>query len=242
MNTLKAVALALFAALALASCGLSTKTIRRMQALEEGVDNPTTIEELTEAIRKYQNRIEDVLNADIRVGMWYKILGTRYLDNRMYGKALENFQAAIQYYPTNQNLYYWVGVCAGFMAKSALDFNAAGNLAERDRYYALAESAYLRAIEIEPAYARPLYGLGILYVFELDQSEKAIPHLEKLLTIDTGNIEAMFVLARAYYSTGDSDRAVSMYDRILASSKYDKQRKEAEANKARVLSEVYGKN
>ena len=230
---------ALFA-LALSSCGPDTKTIRRMQALEEGVSNPTTIEELTEAIAKYRNRIEDILNADIRIGMWYKILAIRYLDNGMYGKALENFRTAIEYYPTNQNLYYYVGVCAGYMAKSALDFEAAGNRDERDRYYRLAESAYLRAIELEGGYARPLYGLGVLYVFELNEPVRAIPHLEKLLTIDTGNIEAMFVLARAYYSNADYDLSVNLYDRIIASVKDETRKKEAEENKALVLAEAYG--
>jgi Tetratricopeptide repeat. len=226
----------------LTSCGVNTKGIRRMQAIEEGVDSPNTIEELTEAITKYQKRIEDVLNADIRVGMWYKILAIRYLDNGMYAKALENFRTAIEYYPTNQNLYYYVGVCAGYMAKASLDFDATGTRAERDRYYALAESAYLRAIELEPKYIRSLYGLSILYVFELNTPEKAIPYLETIMEIEKRNIEAMFVLARAYYSTGEGEKAVAMYNKILEFNLDDQRKAEAEANKATVLAQMYGKN
>lgn len=224
------------------SCGPNTKTIRRMQAIEEHVDNPTTIEELTDAIGKYQARIEDVLNADIRIGMWYKILAIRYLDTGMYGKALETFRTAIEYYPTNQNLYYYVGVCAGYMAKASLDYEATGKSSERGRYLDLAESAYLRAIELEPRYARALYGLSILYVFELNESAKAIPLLERFMEVETIDYDAMFVLARAYYVTGDIDRSVAMYDKILATSKDEKRRSEAESNKAIVLQEGYGQN
>lgn len=224
----------------LAGCGPNTNQIRRMQALEEGVDSPTTAEELSDAIKKYQNRIEDILNADVRIGIWYKILGTRYLDNKMYGKALETFREAITYYPTNQNLYYYVGVCAGYMAKSALDFEAKGSRAERDNYLALSETAYLRALELEPNYARALYGLSVLYVFELNRPDRAIPHLERLVSIEKRNLDAMFILARASYVTGDYDRAVEMYDLVLATSKDAARKAEAQKNKETVLAEAYG--
>ncbi len=225
----------------LGSCAPNSTYIRRMQSLEEGVDSPTTIDELKVAIGKYQKRVEDILNADIRTGIWYKILATRYLDNRLYGKALENFRTAIEFYPMNQNLYYYVGVCAGYMANASLDYEATGSTAERDRYLALSESGYLRAIEIEPRYARALYGLGVLYVFELNQSEKAIPLLESLLDIEKKNIDAMFVLARAYFVTGSNDASVTLYDRIIATTKDPVRKTNAETNKAQVLDQTYGK-
>jgi len=226
----------------LTSCIPNTNQIRRMQALEEGVDNPTTVVELTSAISKYQNRIEDILNADIKIGLWYKILATRYLDTKMYGKALETFRKAIDYYPTNQNLYYYVGMCAGYMAKSALDYDATGSSAERDRYLALSESAYLRALELEPRYVRALYGISVLYVFELKSPAKAIPYLELIMDIEKQDVDAMFILARAYYQTGAYDSAAAMYDKIIISTPEEKRKKEAETNKAKVLEEAYGQN
>jgi len=226
----------------LASCGPSAKYVRRMQALEEGVDSPTTIEELNDAIGKLHGRIEDVLNADVRIGIWYKILGTRYLDNGMYKKALETFRTAIEYYPTNQNLYYYVGVCAGYVAKASLDFEATGDELTRRRYFDLAESSYRRALELEPGYARSLYGLAVLYVFELNRPAEAIPYLERLLEIEKRHLDGMFVLARAYYSVGEYDAAVALYDRVLSISKDEKRRKEAEENKKTVLDRAYAGN
>ncbi|WP_407425366.1 tetratricopeptide repeat protein [Treponema sp.] len=233
-----------FTMITLCGCTKSNKTIVRMQKLEEGIEKtPTTEAELKEAISKYENRIADMQLATGQVGIWYKMLAVRYLDAQMYGEALKCLQKAIQIYPENQNLFYYTGLCAGYMAKASLDFTAAGNssTAEKYNYLKLAESAYLRAVEIEPKYGRALYGLGILYVFELDMSEKAIPHLEKLLSFDTRNFDAMFVLARAYYTTGDYDRAASLYDKIASQTKSDAKKQEALANKKIVLDASYTK-
>ena len=83
----------------------------------------------------------------------------------MYGQALEAFQSALQYYPDNQNLYYYVGICAGYMSHTALDYNATGSMEKKYNYLKLAETAYLRAIEIEPRYSRALYALSVLYLY-----------------------------------------------------------------------------
>ncbi|MBQ5645653.1 MAG: tetratricopeptide repeat protein, partial [Treponema sp.] len=198
------------------SCGVSNKRIIRMQKMEEGVGSPTTIEELKTAIEKYDARIADLQLSQSQVGIWYKILGTRYLDNKMYGEALKAFQSALQYYPDNQNLYYYVGICAGYMSHTALDYNATGNMEQKYNYLKLAETAYLRAIEIEPRYSRALYALSVLYVYELDEPAKAIPYLERVLDIEKKHTDAMFVLARAYYSTYEFDKAVEMYDKIIS--------------------------
>lgn len=223
------------------SCTKSVKTIVRMQKLEEGVSNPSSVEELQEAIQKYQERVVDLQTATSQIGIWYKMLGTRYLDQNMYGEALESFKKAVEIYPDNQNLYYYIGLCAGFMSHTALDYSASGSNLAKFNYLKLSEDAYLRAIQIEPRYVRALYGLGVLYVFELKQAEKAIPHLELLLTIDTNHIDAMTVLAGAYYATGDYDKAIDMYDRIISHTKSEEKKQMAQENKNIILEKTYDK-
>lgn len=222
------------------SCGVSPRQIKRMQYLEEGVSNPTTVEELQDAIKKYEKRVVDITMADAQTGIWYKILASRYLDNQMYGEALKNYQKAAEYFPANQNIYYYIGVCAGFMAKSSLDYNGTGDISKKINYLRLAESAYLRALELESTYGRALYGIGALYVRELDESDKAIPYLEKLLTIDTKNSDAMALLAKAYYMDYEFDKAIEMYDKIISVTTSPEKKAEAEANKKIVLDVSYG--
>ena len=78
------------------SCGQSYNTIKKMQRLEEGVENPTKIDELRDAIAKYDKRAIDLATTQAQEGVWWKILGTRYLDEQEYGKAYECFQQELQ--------------------------------------------------------------------------------------------------------------------------------------------------
>lgn len=223
----------------LSSCSPSYNSIKRMQRLEEGVSNPTTKEELEEAIKKYDKRALDLSITEGQVGMWYKILGTRYLDQQMYGKAFEAFQKAITYYPDNANLYFYIAVCAGYLANSSLDYEAAGqksqSLEKKMNYLRLSENAYLTALKINPNYYRAMYGIGVLYVFELDESEKAIPYLERFLQTQTKDTNGMFVLARAYYTNYEFDKAIQLYDRIISLNPNAQKTAEAQANKKIVL-------
>ena len=83
---------------------------------------------MEEAIKKYDARAMDLVTTQAQEGMWYKILGTRYLDEKMYKEAFDAFKQAILFFPTNQNLYYYLGICAGYLANTALDYNATGGL------------------------------------------------------------------------------------------------------------------
>ena len=203
--------------------------------MEEGVSSPTTVDELRDAIGKYENRINDIMIAEQQTGIWWKILGSRYLDEGMYADALAAYEKAIMYYPANPNLYYYVGLCAGYMADASLDYGATGDLSKRENYLKLSESAYTRAIELNPTYTRALYGLAVLYVFELNESAKAIPLLEKFLSIETKDTDAMFVLARAYYVNYEFQLAIDMYDRIIATTSSEQIKAEAKANKKIVM-------
>ncbi|MBO7162861.1 MAG: tetratricopeptide repeat protein [Spirochaetaceae bacterium] len=227
-------------ALVLSSCGgTNAKTIKRMQQLEEGVSSPTTEAELKAAIQKYQTRVEDMVLANQQIGIWYKMLGSRYLDNQMYGEALEAFRMATTYYPANQNLYYYVAVCAGYMANQSLDYSATGSTAQKFNYLKLAESAYLEALKIDSKYARALYGIGVLYIFELDEPGKAIPYLETLSEVEKRNVDGMFLLANAYYQTFEFEKAMAVYDKIISTTTSDEKKAQAEANKRQVLEAAY---
>lgn len=210
-----------------------------MQKLEEGVDHPTSIEELKDAIAKYEKRVADIQLAQTQTGVWYKMLGTRYLDNKLYGEALKCFEKALEFFPNNQNLYYYVGVCAGYMSHASMDFGATGSAQKKMNYLHLAENSYLRAIEIDDRYGGALYALGVLYVYELDENEKAIPYLEKLLTIEVRHTDGMFALARAYYATYQFDKATALYDKIIATTKSPEKKANAQANKKQVLEMSY---
>ena len=216
-------------ALILGSCNKVT-SIRRLQELEEGVSNPNTEAELKESIRKYEKRVDDIMIAEGRIGIWYKILGSRYMDQKMYKKALEAFQSALEYYPENQNLFYQVGLAASLTAKNSLDFELTGTDIEKKRYFSLAVSAYTRALEIDPKHSKAVYALSVLYIFELNRPAEAIPILEKIAEWEKKPIDHLFLLGAAYYMTGENEKAIAVYERIIEISSSAEKKAKAESN------------
>lgn len=185
---------------------------------------PQTVEELQKAIATYEGRIERYVRDAAQLGIYWKILAVRLMDKKMYGEALDALERAIHFYPEDPSLQYMKGLSAAIMAKSTTG-------KERSAFFSQAEQAHLRALEIDPTYHRSRYALGVLYVFELNTPERAIPHLEMLLEQQKKDVDAHFVLARAYYETGQYRKALDLYDRILSITKVAEKRRQAEENK-----------
>ena len=215
--------------LILGSCN-KVASIRRLQELEEGVSNPNTEAELKDAIRKYEKRVDDIIIAEGRIGIWYKILGSRYMDQKMYKKALKAFQSALEYYPENPNLFYQTGLAASLTAKNSLDFELTGTDIEKKRYFDLAASAYNRALEIDPKHSKAVYALSVLYIFELNRPAEAIPILEKIAEWEKKPIDHLFLLGAAYYMTGENEKAIAVYEHIIEISSSAEKKAKAESN------------
>ena len=202
---------------------------------------PETIEELKSAIAAYEKRIGKHVEDAARTGTYWKILAVRLQDRGLHGEALEALEHAIYYNPTDATLHCSVGISAGIMAKNIHVFPGLGNENQnREQYYALAEDAFLRAIELDGRYLRPRYGLGVLYVFDLDRPEEAIPHLERCLEISRNDVDTMFVLARAFYMIRKYQEAVDLYDRIITLTRDETKKTDAQNNRQTVLGRLYG--
>ncbi|MDR0410674.1 MAG: tetratricopeptide repeat protein [Treponema sp.] len=183
--------------------------------------SPQTIDDLKKTIAAYEKQLTQCLKASSKTATYWKILSTRLQDKGQHAEALEALQNAIEHAPEDSSLFYMTGISAAIMAKSGLAFPGAEN--SRRAYLTLAEESYLRSIDIKPDYDRPLYGISILYVFELDKTVEAISYLERYIALNAKNPEgaadAMFVLARAYYTIGNNVKAAEQYDLILNTSK-----------------------
>ena len=191
---------------------------------------PETIEGLRTAIALYEAQIERNVQEGAQTGVYWKILGMRLADRGMHHDALDAMERAIHFNSSDPTLFYLTGEYASVVAASTLEFSA-DSVRERERLINLAESAYLRAIQLDPAYSRPRLGLGILYTFDLNRPAEAIPHMERFLELSPNNIQGMFVLARAFFMTENFHRALELYDRIIARTRDPRVRTEAENNK-----------
>jgi tetratricopeptide (TPR) repeat protein len=199
---------------------------------------PSTVEGLKIAIAAYEAQIEQHVKDAAQTGIYWKILATRLQDKALHLEALEALEQALYYYPEDPALHYMTGLSSAYAAKDAHDISGKdGN--RRERYFALAEEAYLRAVELEGSYLKPRYALGVLYLFELDRPADAIPHLLRYLEISTRDLEAMFLLARAYYMIDEDGEALKLYERILGITKDAKMREEAENNRRIIRERLY---
>jgi tetratricopeptide (TPR) repeat protein len=201
---------------------------------------PQTVEGLRSAIAAYESRIEQHVRDAAQTGVYWKILATRLQDQGLHLEALDALERALYYAPEDSALHYAVGISAGIAAKSALNFSGAAGNTGQDRYYDLAESAYLRAIDLDGSYGRPRYGIAVLYGFELDRPSEAVPHLRRYLEISRNDVDALFVLARAYYMMESYQDAVGVYDDIIALTRDANKRLEAQNNRQILLDLLYG--
>jgi len=211
----------------------STKTnrelARRIAELSPRGGPPETIDGLRQAIALYETQIERNVREGAQTGVYWKILGIRLSDRGMHNDALAAFERAIYYNGDDPVIFYLTGVSAGKVAKDKVGFSA-NAMKEKEHFFTLAENAYKRALELDATYTKPMYGLAVLYVFELNRPAEAIEYLERFLSIQTSDISAMFVLASAYYLTGNSTRAIETYDRIITRTKNKEFRERALEN------------
>jgi tetratricopeptide (TPR) repeat protein len=197
---------------------------------------PREIEDLERAIKVYEKQLDRYVKDAAQTGVYWKILGTRFAEKGMHIEAIKAFQNAMRYNTEEAVLYYLTGVSAGRAGKFALEFEHSGG--EAAHYYQLSEEAYIRAIDLDEGYTLALYGLAVLYAFELNRPLDAIPRIERYMELRSGDIDAMFILARCYYMSGQYRRALDQYDMIISTTKDSRKRAEAEEN-IRAVREVY---
>jgi len=109
------------------------------------------------------------------------------------------------------------------------------NSEERATLLAESERSYLRCLELDRGYVDALYGLSVLYVFELGTPSKAIPLLQRLLEKQQQHVGAMFLLARAFLAQGKIEETIALYDRIINTPVAGSRREEARKLKEQVL-------
>ena len=220
---------------ALVSCNRTQKALfNRLLQVEgsgyEGEDvSRQTIAELKAAIAQLEDEIDRTVDAGERVGVYYKLVAMRYLDQEMYGLAVGFFEKALTISPRNHYLAYMAGLSTAALAGSKID------PVEREALFTEAEAYYQYAIQLSARYVDALYALAVLYVFELGRPDEAEPLLERILQREEMNFSAMFLLARLYAGGGRIDDAVSLYDKIDRKSPSSEQRDQAATNKRILL-------
>ncbi len=176
------------------------------------IEDDETYRQLKKDISKYQKIIDEKVNSAEKLGTYYKLLGIKYTDYSMYDLALEAYEQALEIYPENPNVLYYAGVCSARLSKTA------GNESEEIELITNAVRYYQASISINNRHSASMYGLAVLYIYELDQPQLAIELLETYNNIQKSSMRGRFLLASAYYSSGYTNEALDLYNEIIQKS------------------------
>lgn len=193
------------------------------------------IAELKKAIAEYEEIVKSRVEATAQLGEHYKMLAVEFLRRDMYGEALRYLEKTLEFYPENEVIFYLCGACSARIAKAQVS-----NPVRQEQLFEEAEEYYLRAIELDNRFVQALYGLSVLYIFELDRVIDAEPYLLMILEKEKTNTQAMFLLARVYVYQGRVEEAVDVYDMIIEEGKSKEERERARTNKEQLLEGAYG--
>ncbi|MDR0512919.1 MAG: tetratricopeptide repeat protein [Treponema sp.] len=200
---------------------------------------PDAVTELRRSIAANERRIERHVAAAARNANYWMFLGIRLQQQGLHSDALQAFAHAIDLAPEDPILHFHTGVSAAITAKSFHVFPGR-DMTDRIMHFQLAEDAFLRAIELDERYIRPRFSLGELYVFDLNRPEEAIVHLQRVLDVSPGDLDAMFVLARAFYMIDEFHSSIAMFDRIIAQTRDPQTRQDAQNNREIVMRRMHG--
>lgn len=209
--------------------------LERMAQMEEGVSPETLLEgdetygELKSDIAKYRKILDSKVDAAEKLGTYYKLIGLKYIDYSMYGLALEAFQEALAIYPENPNVLYYAGMCSARLYKTE------GSPSKSLDYLNQAVRYYEASIAANNRFSSPMYGLAVLYVYELNLPDLAIPLLEMYNSIQKSSMDGQFLMAAAYFASGDDDEAVEIYNRIIDRAEDPELQEAARTNRNEIL-------
>ena len=198
-------------------------------------DSDKTIREIREKIAPLEkNGIKDT-KALFTLANQYSRLGTIYIEKRLWGLAIENYEKAIGYGKDTPGVYYSLGLA---YANRGSEKNDAADI---DR----AEANYQKAIAMQDDYYDARNALAILLFYHKDEKDRAIELMEGVVARNKKHYIARFTLGRFYYETGKLSRALSIYedlssdlDKLPPSRIIGEYRNNARDNIQRILTEM----
>ena len=179
---------------------------------------------LEEEIVRLEGSVEELVSSVRELGTFYKMAATDFFDGGNYLPALEYFEKAIPLQTENHVLPYYA-------ALSAVNLGIAhADAATRSQYLEKGEFYYLRALDLKSNYSDSMYGLAVLYLYELDRPLDSLEYIEEYLAIKKSNIRGRFVKAGALVQLGDREAALDEYQWILENSDDSEEQRQARGN------------
>jgi len=131
----------------------------------------------------------------------YFQVGRAAMESQNWDEAIKNLTKATQIKKDNDQWFYFLGVA---------------NLYKKD--FPQAEKSFIIAGNLKPDEKNTWYNLGQAYYFEGTNIPASIEALEKCISIDNNDIDALSLLGQAYLhnTINNYDKAIEVYTRAVA--------------------------
>ena len=191
-------------------CSVQSEIERRQQQLDRRSESYTIqrIEEYSGEIERHRDELQAAVQAAGSIANFNKLLAIEYLKAGMFGLALDSLQEALLVEPNNEILFYLTGISAMQLAKVYQPSDS-----NREQLIERAEYALMRSAEIKPDYGDPLLAISVLYIFERQDADGALPYLERLRDIEDDNPHVHALLGRVYTERNQIALATEAYRR-----------------------------
>lgn len=142
-----------------------------------------------------------------RLAEQYNLIGTFYLEKRLWDMAIDAFNNSMKYGNKNENAFYSLGVA---YANRGAEKNTADDINK-------AEYNYRKAIEINSSRPDAKYALSILlFYYRENGKEEAQTLINEILAKNRAHYPARFTNGRFNYELGNKEKALTIYQELAA--------------------------
>ncbi len=211
---------------------------RRLYELEDNdpgnsEKEPEKIRAIKKELDHWEKELNKAITAGRNTGRFYKALGLKYMDYKMFGPGVESFSKALEISPENARVLYYRGVSLGRLAMTM------ENPLKKEETLKQVEQDYKQAIRLEPRYMPPYLSLSILYIYEFLDYPAAKPFLETYLKVERSNGKALLLYGQLLEELNAPEKAMDQYTKLLALKGYESEKAQAEIYLERVKKEAF---
>ncbi len=193
-------------------------------------------QEVKEKIQKLEK--EEFKDASVasRLAQQYNLIGTYYLESRLWDMAIDAFNKVLKYGNASDNTFYSLGLAYG---NRGVEKNSKDDIDK-------AEYNYRKAAAINPDLLDAKYALAILLFYNKSEGrDEALTIINDVIVKNRAHYPARFANGRFNYELGNKEKALTLYqelssdiDRMPDSGLKSDYKAECSRNITRIMSEL----
>lgn len=164
-------------------------------------------QEVKEKIQRLEKEEFKDAAAASRLAQQYNLIGTYYLESRLWDMTIDAFNNVLKYGNASDNTFYSLGLAYG---NRGIEKNSKEDIGK-------AEYNYRKATAINPGHLDAKYALAILlFYYKADGKDEAQILINDIIVKNRAHYPARFANGRINYELGNKEKALTLYQELLA--------------------------